>query len=404
MSVSYTNLMESTIYFIFFLLLIHYGSATLGISIALTIVIFILWLSKKNRHNIIDGKWVTFYILLLALLFIIQINRNSLDNSNSDFKFVFLNYGYIPLLLMIFPMYEILCKDKVKFLHNIFKLGILILIIKTLSWGVYNFFNINLGFTDLGGGVGWHRAVLGKLYDRMNGTFLDGYLLAYAGMQLMSNKNKKINYFIVLLFIILYSVVVYQSRAQFVFYIFSLLIGILYCSIKHKNRLISILIFILFLCAISFLFREKIFNFISSFSIYSENGGSTLIRLQEYFYFPYLWKSTNIYWGFGIYNEANPLISNGIRLYISDIGIIMQLYQFGIIGFLISIIPLIFGFVRAIKDLLTKNNEFNILLVLITAYLLISSTNFNMYYSALFPIIPFYISLILFNNYLDYVK
>lgn len=48
-----------------------------------------------------------------------------------------------------------------------------------------------------------------------------------------------------------------------------------------------------------------------------------------------------MYLGFGQTTDGN--IFNGWKYYISDLGIIRMLYQFGIIGFIVCLLPILYG-------------------------------------------------------------
>lgn len=157
--------------------------------------------------------------------------------------------------------------------------------------------------------------------------------------------------------------------------------------------------FLMILLVFGFIFRNQISDFWNSFSLNSETyGGSTYVRMQEYTYFPSLWKKSNLLLGFGFFDDSNPILFNNTRLYLSDVGILMQLYQFGILGFIIDIMPLIKGLNYFVTIWLKDFSKFDLFLIIFTVYVLVSYSNFNPYLNINFPILPLYISTLLYRT------
>lgn len=143
---------------------------------------------------------------------------------------------------------------------------------------------------------------------------------------------------------------------------------------------------------ITVIFFNNIQAFVDSFSTNSQYGESTLTRVLEYTFFSNLWKNTSLFLGFGMTQDIFELGMN--KLYLSDLGLIAVLYQFGIIGFIISIMPFLQGIILSVKrwyqSWVTKIDYFTIVL---TFYLLISSFNLNPYNYVFFPILPIYLGI-----------
>ncbi|MDB6270029.1 hypothetical protein [Lactobacillus amylovorus] len=391
LKINYIKFIEGILLLIFLVLLVHFGQFTVILSSIATVFLLILYLNKKNRR-ILSSKWEYVYIFFLFILFVIESLYTSLN-----FNFIFYNYGIVFLILLIFPLYEVICTNKWDFFAKLNKIGIFVFFIKTVIWGAFNLLNKDLGF---GGRINWARSILGHTFFRMNGTFLDSFLFSYALFKCLTTDNQKKNEFLVeVIFLFLFSIFIYQSRAQIIYYLISLLVGCLFFYSKKSNSVVNAVMFLMILLVFGFIFRNQISDFWNSFSLNSETyGGSTYVRMQEYTYFPSLWKKSNLLLGFGFFDDSNPILFNNTRLYLSDVGILMQLYQFGILGFIIDIMPLIKGLNYFVTIWLKDFSKFDLFLIIFTAYVLVSYSNFNPYLNINFPILPLYISTLLYRT------
>lgn len=395
LKINYIKFIEGILLLIFLVLLVHFGQFTVILSSIATVFLLILYLNKKNRR-ILSSKWEYVYIFFLFILFVIESLYTSLN-----FNFIFYNYGIVFLILLIFPLYEVICTNKWDFFAKLNRIGIFVFFIKTVIWGAFNLLNKDLGFVGFGGRINWARSILGHTFFRMNGTFLDGFLFSYALFKCLTtdNQKKKNEFLVEVIFLFLFSIFIYQSRAQIIYYLISLLVGCLFFYSKKSNSVVNTVMFLMILLVFGFIFRNQISGFWNSFSLNSETyGGSTYVRMQEYTYFPSLWKKSNLLLGFGFFDDSNPILFNNTRLYLSDVGILMQLYQFGILGFIIDIMPLIKGLNYFVTIWLKDFSKFDLFLIIFTAYVLVSCSNFNPYLNINFPILPLYISTLLYRT------
>ncbi len=331
LKINYIKFIEGILLLIFLVLLVHFGQFTVILSSIATVFLLILYLNKKNRR-ILSSKWEYVYIFFLFILFVIESLYTSLN-----FNFIFYNYGIVFLILLIFPLYEVICTNNWDFFAKLNKIGIFVFFIKTVIWGAFNLLNKDLGFVGFGGRINWARSILGHTFFRMNGTFLDSFLFSYALFKCLTTDNqKKKNEFLVEV-IFLFSIFIYQSRAQIIYYLISLLVGCLFFYSKKSNSVVNA-------------------------------------------------------------DDSNPILFNNTRLYLSDVGILMQLYQFGILGFIIDIMPLIKGLNYFVTIWLKDFSKFDLFLIIFTAYVLVSYSNFNPYLNINFPILPLYISTLLYRT------
>ena len=178
MKLRYFQLYKIIIYIISILWFIRLGHPTIYISLFLTLIAFFMYITQKEKHKL-DCVIVS-YVILEITLFIIQIIRlrvyNLSDISFSDLDFL---YGEVFLLLLSFPIYEVICVEKESFFKEICYFALIVLVIKALVWYLFNFQNIDLGYFFIGGAERCVRFSLGRLLYRMTGTSLDGFIFAY---------------------------------------------------------------------------------------------------------------------------------------------------------------------------------------------------------------------------------
>lgn len=396
MKITYDKVYELILYAITILWFIRLGHPTIFISFVLSLIAFMLYINQSNRNKV-NSKIIIFYILSEITLFFVQVFRLQIYHLSSisiaDLNFL---YSEVFLLVLIFPLYEVFCAKGTIFFSRICRIGIITLLIKTIVWFFYNFFDINIGFTVIGGDSNWIRYSLGRSLCRMTGTALDGFIFSYLVTELffIDDLNRKIKNICEIIFLYLFSVFVTQSRAQIIYYTFVLVIGLFYYATHAANRLIAILSSALLVTCLIIIFREGILNFVNSFSVTSSMGDSTQIRLLEYSYFSNLWQKTSPLWGFGMINE--PIIVNGIGYWLSDLGIADILYQFGYIGLIIGIIPFIYGLGKVVKIFNLESTKENLFFICMLAYYIISMTNLNPYRNINYLVLPFYIAYMLY--------
>lgn len=396
MRLTYVQAYKVLIYVITLLYFIRLGHPTIYISLAITILLMILYTSQKKKHSI-GSISLLIFIILEILLTIFQMFRQYFlhlsDISTPDLIFL---YGEMFLLLLTFPIYEILCADGIDFFREICRIAFFVLILKALVWYLYNFSGIDIGYYFIGGAEKWIRFALGRNLYRMTGTALDGFVFSYFVVNFFTKssfleKSKSLVYISFLFFFAMY---ISQWRAQIIYYTAALLVGLLYYSIHTENKtVVRLTLFLLIIFGI-YLSRNVIFNFVSSFSLNSNIGDSTQIRMLEYRYFDELWRKTSYLWGFGMINE--PIIINGIAYWLSDLGIADALYQFGVVGLLVGLIPFVLGTAKAIKMIRIKNSSINFFFVCLSAYYVVSISNINPYRNVNYLTLPFYIAFILY--------
>ena len=393
MKVTYIDIYKILTYILISTLALVINHVTIGIAFALTIVLTVMYLTQKKKNSLKNTKLILVFIVLEFMLFFVQLIRTKNNISNYD---IFTYYSAVILLLLVFPLYEVISFNKEKFFSSVNRIGIVILFFKSVIWFSYNFLNQDFLFMLLGGKEDWYRSVAGISLARMSGIFLDGLLFSFAISKILQSKMaiQKIKYLFEIIFLYFYAAIIYQSRSQMIFYAFTIFIVILYKIYHADHRLLSIIIFLSSITLLLAINITHLHNFIDSFSLLNDNAGSTYTRIVEYQYYPALWKQSSIFWGFGFQNDGMMVntINGLIKVYMSDIGILMTLYQFGIVGFIISIIPFIKGFIESIKLFFANHISKDVFYLIFTIYYLVSLLNFNPYFVSLYLLLPIYLA------------
>lgn len=369
--------------------------STMFISAILSIILFLLYLFQPLKSKF-SSKWCLIYIILVFVIFLFHIFRlKSINISSISVLSVFNNYEGIFLLLLIFPLYEILnSKNSSKvFLRNLAVLGYLALFIRFGVWIIYNFYEGSNVAPYLLHGLDWRRTILGHNFIRITGTFLDIYTFLYSLNKVfygVRNNNIKLFSVFGLVFIFFYSVFVSQYRMVSLAFLMVFIILLFKETYNSTNRIVSRLLLTFLIIIGLVVSRNLITDFISSFSATAYNGSSTVTRLKGLPFLEAEWKNINIWTGIGFTNDNMQYMN--ITYWLSDYGFLANLFQFGIIGFVIYLIPFLHGLWQSITYFFKKSE---IYVIGFTVYLLITSTTFNPMRNQYITILPLYIAFML---------
>ena len=400
MKIKYTSIYAYLIYIIVFLnlgffnLIMPFEYTGMLLAAVISIITFFIYIFQPVKYKL-PGKWYQIYLMLIFCIYIYHFfNLKKTNISSMTILSAFNNNEGIFLLLLVFPIYEILKgNDKEKFLKNLAILGYLALMIRLIVWGMYNFINIDIAPYMIRG-LDWNRMVLGRSFIRVSGTFLDIYTFIYsinAFFKSIYSHHYKISAFIGILFIFLYSVLISQYRMVSLALLSVLILVILKETYNSQRRLLNVLLFIMLIILIMIIGHGIIMNFINSFSLNASTGSSTSTRLNGLPFIEEEWKNSSIWNGFGFSNDNMTYMN--MTYWLSDYGFLANLFQFGIIGFLICLVPFIYGIYFSIVSFF---KEKNIYVLGFTVYLLITSTTFNPMRNQYISILPFYIAFMLF--------
>ena len=162
----------------------------------------------------------------------------------------------------------------------------------------------------------------------------------------MTDSKNKLLYGIFLFIVLFYEGIIYASRSQLIG--FSIMFMAIYL-LKNRNLLNKLFSFVsLGLASFAILLSPYYDRFIDSFSVSnSDYGAGTMVRIVGRRYYQELWNQNKLL-GFGSTSDGN--IFAGWKYYLSDLGIIRMLYQFGIIGFIICLLPILYGCLVGFKN------------------------------------------------------
>ena len=396
MKITYIQLYKILFYIILVLNLVRISAITLAFSIILTSITFLIYLNQKNKQ-MIQNRLIRLFVIMSLFLLLFQLIRYKLFNdvyaiSNLS---LFSSYGYVFLLLLIFPLYEVLCVEKDNFLLAVTKIGYIFIILKLLGWIDYNFLGNAKLFLFLDGDPKASRIIGSTILTKMPGTFLNGYLFAYSVTSIL-NKKSKLKNAVGIGILFFYAIFASQSRATVIIYTLVLLIAILYklSSMQAINKVTMSLTFFILITILIILNWQTIVDFFSTFALNGEYGDSTAIRLYEQNYYFSLWKS-NVIFGTGCLPEEIKI--GNVSLYLIDMGIQIILYQFGIIGLFIDLIPFGVGISITIRGILKNRDSWLFQFILsLSSYYLISMLIFNPYDRVMYMLLPLYLCIILY--------
>lgn len=378
------------------------------ISVFFTVCLFLFYLCNKNREKI--NNWFKIYIVLIILLFSFHFFR--LLNSFSTLittEDAFRHYDVFLLLLLTFPLVEVLKFDSKSFFATIVNIGYLNLSFRFIVWFMYNFKNINIapGYFSGQDGTSWTRSIGTLSLSRLTGSFLDSFLLIYVLIQFFydTNCHKKIISILELVFWFFYQGIIYQSRMQVLMGIFLIIFLIIIRNKNSKQKHLNYTLLIFMSMVILVFQLNNIIGFIQTFSTNnSVYGSSTEARLLGINYFVQQLFNSNLWFGTGFLPDQIKLPY--YTFYIVDYGIFMNIIEFGIIGFIIMFVPFWKGLQVAFK--LIKNNilnDKNILYELaLTFYMIVSMILYNFYWIDFVTILPIYFALILYSSRLIETK
>lgn len=341
-------------------------------------IIYLIYDFQLKKNNGIGG----IIIFMIAIFSIIEMIRS---HFSIDAIRYFSNYL---VLLLYFPLSKLIENDS-KWLKKIYIIGLVFSLFRCVCWLVYNFlhYDISPGLFQIMG-YNWMRNGLVRLPD----IYLSGYIFVYSICRYMEihELRTKLKYLFVLFYQFFYASFVYGSRSQVISYMITLLIICIFKNNKSKKNIINLTLIIIVLILF---FKSNIFKqFLYSFSIYNPDyGAGTQVRLYGFELGKNQWEK-NIWLGSGNFLDENYYLF--FKYYLSDLGIIRTLFQLGIIGFFLLILPFINGLFVSINNLI-KNRKEGLFLLGLTIYILVSSLiSQNIYDSLRILLVPIYMSIV----------
>lgn len=364
------------------------------IAVVLTFSVFFLYIFQKNK--IIPKNFIIYFYLILIFFYLffelIRLHYFSFSGLNV-FNAISLEKNFFYLLLTM-PIFEVLERKGKSFLRNVVYMGLCILIFRSIVWLLFNKFGINImpGLFEVRG-YNWTH---GNGYVRLTGTFLDGLIFTCYCISFFKTKElkKRIYNFVIILFLFFYSYEVYSSRSQLICYLVTILFIYIWNS---KNKLHTIFNCVIGMLLVIILFQLPVVkNFIASFSSTDATyGEGTMVRLLGNKFYNNEWKNSSVLFGFGIAEDGNYF--GNTQYFLSDLGILSFIFEFGIVGFAISLLPMLDGIIVGIKNIKKENG---LLLISLSIYTILSSfMSQNVYDYIRILIIPFILGIVLLVTY-----
>ena len=364
------------------------------IAVVLTFSVFFLYIFQKNK--IIPKNFIIYFYLILIFFYLffelIRLHYFSFSGLNV-FNAISLEKNFFYLLLTM-PIFEVLERKGKSFLRNVVYMGLCILIFRSIVWLLFNKFGINImpGLFEVRG-YNWTH---GNGYVRLTGTFLDGLIFTCYCISFFRTKElkKRIYNFVIILFLFFYSYEVYSSRSQLICYLVTILFIYIWNS---KNKLHTIFNCVIGILLVIILFQLPVVkNFIASFSSTDATyGEGTMVRLLGNKFYNNEWKNSSVLFGFGIAEDGNYF--GNTQYFLSDLGILSFIFEFGIVGFAISLLPMLDGIIVGIKNIKKENG---LLLISLSIYTILSSfMSQNVYDYIRILIIPFILGIVLLVTY-----
>lgn len=401
MTIKRTTFYQVAIYLIIFLNLgflnfkKNLDTYSIILSAILSIAIFMIYMSQKHKKSIYS--WVNYYILLIFILLVIEFFRVYFyPNGIISFTKAAQMYSSFALILLVYPLNEILNTNSnvsQKFFKDLCVLGYIALVYRAFLWGMFNFLNINIApgmfIKD------WIRSINGINFVRLSGTFLDSYTIVYSWMCFFYKKQHK--YILGLIFILFFILFIIQSRAAVLEYVLVTIFLLFINSVQKKNKIISVAILVLFLIIIILSNFSLIKSFFNTFSINdSQYGASTYNRLSGLNYYYELWSNSNFWFGIGFLPDQLQM-SQILTFYLADYNMLINLYEFGVLGFVILVFPILKGINVFLKNIKNINKSYIIFLQIgLTMYVIAISFVQNIYWVQSILMVPILVSLILF--------
>lgn len=401
MNIKLYRLYEYFLYIIVFLnleflnIFNNLNSAVANVTVILSVVLFIIYIFNFKEGNV---KLVYGFIFcgLLLLFLIFQLFRHT----NASF---FLDYNiknrvglikYYSYILLMFPIYETLNKRENIFIRNIYILGMIALVLRIFVWTLYNKTGIDImpGLFSMMGYSWSHGSDV-----RLPGTFLDGFLLTYSLSKIhekLAKKESKIYpYIIGLIISLFYIYYVFNSRSQILCCLLVIVLSLVFVNNKILSTLAKILLVIL--CCFLIIKISSHTDLFKWGLNYYDPG--TQVRITGFDFYHDNWINYK-FLGFGIAPDGNMFHTwyNSWIYYLSDLGIVNILFQFGYIGLLLLFLPVVFAFFVGYKNVKYSNGY---LLMLLSFYTIVLSILFqSVYDSSRILIVPFILAMMMIVN------
>lgn len=372
------------IYIITFLIVINLNLLTFGdwtqlyryITSIISILLFVSVIGNRKIYSRIKSHmyFINIFFILLTIFIILEIMNGLISNQYGIITCIGKLYTF-SWLLLIYPLIYIYSYNKglLSIAKIITFFTIISLVMKSLIWLLFNNYGIDImHYVLYEFGDEWMR----DGNQRIPSTCFSGILFVVMLYLLDSNNSIFIKIFsiIIIMFNIWYANFVFAARSQIITFIICLIIYVLFNNISKMKKVF--LIILLFGISIYIINTDEFQLFIEGLSI---DTYSIEIRFIAFDYYFNLFKD-NYFLGISLSINENLISGSEERFFLSDMGNIGNLLSYGILGYIILILPFIRMIYISIKFKNNKMIYLRILLIYIVLFSLMSNDIYSKYY------------------------
>lgn len=372
------------IYIITFLIVINLNLLTFGdwtqlyryITSIISILLFVSVIGNRKIYSRIKSHmyFINIFFILLTIFIILEIMNGLISNQYGIITCIGKLYTF-SWLLLIYPLIYIYSYNKglLSIAKIITFFTIISLVMKSLIWLLFNNYGIDImHYVLYEFGDEWMR----DGNQRIPSTCFSGILFVVMLYLLDSNNSIFIKIFsiIIIMFNIWYANFVFAARSQIITFIICLIIYVLFNNISKMKKVF--LIILLFGISIYIINTDEFQLFIEGLSIDTYSIGIRFIAFDYYFN---LFKD-NYFLGISLSINENLISGSEERFFLSDMGNIGNLLSYGILGYIILILPFIRMIYISIKFKNNKMIYLRILLIYIVLFSLMSNDIYSKYY------------------------
>lgn len=301
----------------------------------------------KNYCHFMNAWLVILFVFLFVEVFYgWSVGANSLVQN--------LSYVYIYFWLFLFYpiIYILVCNNgKKRLIYAICGWTVIALLLKTIVWFLYNYLHKDvMHYLLFEFGSEWIR----NGFQRIPATCFSGVLVC-AMLYALYNSTKvqmKILAIIIILFNMWYALTVFASRAQVICLVFAMSVAIL---LRRNMGIKKMATYLAFIVVAAVGMSTVYFNeFVQGMSLTTYSMG---MRVKELIYYLDLIKK---HWLMGfLYVFSNDKIHGPTgTYYLSDLGLFSKIFETGIIGMIIHLLPFVQMFQSCRKYMKKTNKEF----------------------------------------------
>lgn len=309
------------------------NNSIISITAMSSLVLFFLSYDLAYRESKGKVKSLNSYIGLVILLWFVEVIFTLIINGNQFVKYSwFLNSTRFFELFLVYPLYYVFnSRNGKRFINLCIALLIANLMIRQLSWYLYNFQHTTIFYDLLFEIENWSR---NGIY-RCSGTSVTLFFYIYLCVQFCRENRYKYVYLACIIYIMQYTILVFASRVEFLFEVFLLFYMLEFQPNRNKRILgFKMLIFVVACVIITTTpIVDIAFSLINlnSKNIYSSSLTSRINTVRQCIRIIFDYPITGVGFDFTRFSAKYP------GTIFSDVGVIGCIANLGILGFTASV-------------------------------------------------------------------